>query len=549
MKKALLIPIAAITVLAFLLGLTIWAGNPAGDLQAEIQKGEKANRELIKKSVEQLVMQNDTKACDTLLSSANSTQDSGIYWILLEGLSRFTNTEVISKLTAYIIANKSKEIGRDLLGAMKNNRSPSIIPLLKEVIEKGTYEMRIECIHQLGAMTTKESLEVLFGFLKTLDEKNSKELVRETISALKRVTGIDKGNYPASWLQWWEENKNKQLSDIIKPKTADGGSIEHVGQYRDMTGVEDLTKDKVIVVRNDMCDKKAAKGGFDGNYDHIQDTLTRLGIEHTVVGKLELEKDSFNWDDKWIIIFNCTFWKDHCCNPNHKPGKEKGKTERTNICVGDGAHIMHESKVSDKVIKKIQKFVETGGYLFTEDLNIEEIIERAFKGFITHSKFLPEKDVPILPAPGAALHPYLKYVFEAAPSSSSDAPEISEADKSGETRSVKPGELRIDAEWKIDNESPDIKVLKKDVTVLIMSPKLITKSNTDGAVAVTFGVSASNIVPTGNDKGPSYQSGGRVLHVMSHFGKQKSKVDEFALQNLILNFILELNQRKPRGKK
>jgi hypothetical protein len=545
MKKSLLIPVAAITILSFFLGLTIWAGNPVADLQSAIQKGE---REPIKRAVDQLVLQNDTKACDALLAAANSAPDSGIYWILLEGLSRFTNTEVISKLTTYIITNKSKEIGRDLLGAMKNNRSPSILPLLKEVIEKGTYEIKIECIHQLSAITTRESLEVLIGFLKTLDEKNDKELVKETILSLKRVTGADKGNYPASWLQWWEENKNKQIGDIIKPKTAAGDSIDNVSQYRDMTGVEDLTKDKVIVVRNDLCDEKAAKGGFDGNYDHIQDILTRLGIEHTVVGKSELEKDSFDWDHTWIMLFNCTMYKEHCCNPNHKPGKTK-TSERLVNCEGPGDHKSHKPEVSDKTIKKITKFVETGGYLFTEDMNINEIIVRAFKGIITSTKFLPEKNVPILPAPGAALHPYLKYVFEAAPSSSSDAPDSSEIDKSGETKSVKPGEFRIDAEWKIDDDSPDIKVLKKDVTILIMSPKLANKSNADGAVAVTFGVSGSNIVATGNEKGPSYKGGGRVLHVMSHFGHQKSKVDEFALQNLILNFIMELNQRRPKGKK
>jgi hypothetical protein len=121
--------------------------------------------------------------------------------------------------------------------------------------------------------------------------------------------------------------------------------------------------------------------------------------------------------------------------------------------------------------------------------------------------------------------------------------------KSGETQSVKPGEFRIDAEWKIDDESPDIKILKKDaVTVLIMSPKIADKSRPEGAVAVTWGVSGENIVSTGSNK-TSYSGGGRVLHVMSHFGKQKSKIDEFALQNLILNFLIELNQRRPKGKK
>jgi hypothetical protein len=544
MKKSTFLPVITLILSILVLGLPIWASNPAADLQDGIKKSD---RDIVKKAVEQLVIQNDTKSCDALLNAANSAPDSGIYWILLEGLSRFNNSEVINKMSAYIIGNKSKSIGRDLLGAMKNNRSSSITPLLKNVIEKGTYEMQIECLHQLGSISTKESLEVLFTFLKPLDDKKNKELVKETISALKRVTGIDRGNYPASWIQWWDENKDKQISDIIKPKTADGGSIEHVGQYRDMTGVEDLTKDKVIVVRNDLCDEKAKKGGFDGNYDKIEEILTRLGIEHTVVGKSELEKDSFDWDNVWVILFNCMMYKEHCCNPNHRAGKTK-TSERLVNCEGEGDHKSHEPKVSDKTIKKIQKFVETGGYLFTEDMNINEIIVRAFKGFIASSKFLPEKNVPILPAPGAALHPYLKYVFEAAPGSSWEAPDEHEI-KSGETQSVKPGEFRIDTEWKIDEDSPDIKVLKKEVTILIMSPKLANKSNPDGAVAVTFGVSSGNIVTTGGEKGPSYQGGGRVLHVMSHFGKQKSKVDEFALQNLILNFIIELNQRKPRGKK
>ncbi|MEW6025982.1 MAG: hypothetical protein AB1599_01620, partial [Planctomycetota bacterium] len=41
MKKTLLIPAAATVIILFVLGLTIWAGNPASDLQTEINKGEK----------------------------------------------------------------------------------------------------------------------------------------------------------------------------------------------------------------------------------------------------------------------------------------------------------------------------------------------------------------------------------------------------------------------------------------------------------------------------------------------------------------------------
>jgi hypothetical protein len=93
------------------------------------------------------------------------------------------------------------------------------------------------------------------------------------------------------------------------------------------------------------------------------------------------------------------------------------------------------------------------------------------------------------------------------------------------------------------------KILKKDiVTVLVMSPKLVDKSNPEGAIAVTWGMSGENIVSTGSNK-TSYSGGGRVLHVMSHFGKQRSQIDEFALQNLLLNCLIELNQRRPKSKK
>jgi hypothetical protein len=36
---------------------------------------------------------------------------------------------------------------------------------------------------------------------------------------------------------------------------------------------------------------------------------------------------------------------------------------------------------------------------------------------------------------------------------------------------------------------------------------------------------------------------------MSHFGHQKSKVSEFALQNLLVNFLEELGKYKPKAPK
>jgi hypothetical protein len=538
MRKILLI---STIIFLFTFSVILIAGNPSQDLETGIQKKE---IKMIKKAVEELVKQNDENALNSLTKALNSLgtpPEPGAYWEILQGIARLTNKDVVPKIATFIINNKNKGFGTDLLAAMKSNRTTTVVPLLSILLEKGSSEMQLECIHQLGTIYAKESLEVLCNYLKKLSPDKPDNT--GAITALKDITGIDRGNYPGAWIQWWDENKNKDASELIHPKGV-LDNIEHVAQYRDMKGIETLNKDQVIVVRNDKCDKHPK---FDGNFDKIQDTLAKLGIAHTVVGKSEFDKESYSLDDKWAIVFNCNFFKDHCCSPEHakmKPTGRKGSTERTVACPGAEPHQTHNTKLSDKTIKKITHFVETGGYLFTEDLNIEEIIERAFKGIITHTKFLPEKTVKILPAPGASLHPYLKYVFEAPPSSSDQS---SSEDKSGGTKSVKAGEFNINAEWKIDDESPDIKILKKDiVTILIVSPQLAKENKNEGAVAVTWSYSKP-VIRTGSDK-PTYLPGGKVLHVMSHFGKQTSKLDEFALQNLILNFFMELNEQRPKAK-
>ncbi|MFH1231957.1 MAG: hypothetical protein V1709_10730 [Planctomycetota bacterium] len=536
MKKVLLMSIIVLAVFIVVYG----AGNPSQDLQNGIEQKKGA---IIKKAVDELVSKNDDKSYNELVSVLGSLKVSSepeAYWLIVSGIARFTNKDVIAKITTFILNNKNKEIGRDLLKAFKGNPSSDAVSLLNSILEKGTSQMQKEAIYQLGSISTKESLEALFNFLKTLKPDN-KESIKDVIYFIKNITNVDRGTYPESWIQWWDENKNKDIKELIHPKEI--GHIDNVGNYRDMKGIETLTKEKVLVVRNDRCDK----GPWDKNYDKIEDILTKLNIQYTPIGKSELDKESYSLDDKWIIVFNCNFWKDHCCTPGHKPSNKKSATtERAMDCEGAGAHQVHNTKLSDKTIQKIKRFVETGGYLFTEDLNIEEIIERAFPGIIAHTKFLPEQEVKIFPAPGATLHPYLKYVFEAPPSND---PQPSSEEKSGGTISVKPGEFCVDTIWKIDDESPDIRIIKKDmVTVLIVSSQLAKINKNEGAVAVTWGYSSEKLVMTSGGTGPSYAPGGRVLHVMSHFGKQKSKMDEFALQNLILNFFMELNAHPPKKK-
>jgi hypothetical protein len=449
----------------------------AGGLQGAIKKKD---IKAVNQEVDKLGQQNDISAFTALsdtLVTLGAQPDIEIYWTIICGMASFTNADVTPKMADFIIKHKDDRLGKSLLVALRSNQSKEKSIVLNSIKDKVDPTMQDECIRQLD---------------------------------------------------------NKQTKIIDK----DAKSIK---SYRDLKIVQELDKDKIIVVRNDGDDPYNAQAGgkdrkgeplFDGNFDRIEDVLTELGIPHTLIGKSELEKDSFDWDSKWIIIFNCNFFKDHCVNPEHlkmMSRRKKGAVECTSVCPGADNHLVKNFKLSDKAIKKIRQFVEEGGFLFTEDFNIEEILWRAFKGYIIHTKFLPEQTVKILPNPDAALHPYLKYVFE--------TPPMQLPDSSGMTKTLVPESFNTEAQWKIDDDSPDLKILKKDkVTILISSPNLAKSQRSEGAMAVTFSV--------GSDAAEN-RLGGQVLHIMTHIAKfcpyevtgQKSNIDEFTVQNLLVNYL------------
>jgi hypothetical protein len=116
--------------------------------------------------------------------------------------------------------------------------------------------------------------------------------------------------------------------------------------------------------------------------------------------------------------------------------------------------------------------------------------------------------------------------------------------------------------WKVDDESPAIYVKNpREITVLLESQELATVAEVEEAVAITFRTGSGGAAArkparptTGGGAGAGKSRGrgefaerlrgGRVLHCLSHFGKQQhSREDTFVLQNLILNFIMESDEQ------
>ncbi len=154
----------------------------------------------------------------------------------------------------------------------------------------------------------------------------------------------------------------------------------------------------------------------------------------------------------------------------------------------------------ESFIEKVRLFVKGGGYLFTSDWGIT-LLEKAFPGYVKIGGSYGPDTVVIRPRKGSEKEPLLEDVFF-------------KGTGSGEKKSS------VSLRWEVDSGSYLIKAGSRRVKVLVESKEIPRYP----AVAVVFS--------------PQRDSG-KVLHVLSHFTKQADGFGEFAIQNLLLNFILD----------
>ncbi len=149
--------------------------------------------------------------------------------------------------------------------------------------------------------------------------------------------------------------------------------------------------------------------------------------------------------------------------------------------------------------RRVRAFVKNGGYLFTSDWCVGNLLMFAFPGLLaTQGQWnpMPEMVIGIRPAKGAIGDPLLDGVFH-------------------------PG---VEGRWWLENTSFDVQVNDTEkVKVLIESPELASRLRRSSAVAVTF--------PYGK---------GRVLHIAGHYYQEEGNLaGTISAHRLAMNFVLE----------
>ncbi|MBI4834441.1 MAG: hypothetical protein HY811_06455 [Planctomycetes bacterium] len=535
----------------------------AADALSEAQSGFNSalqynDVEKIRAAVKNIAGVNNDKAMKLLisqLSRISADTQFQAYWEVVKGFPLFTDVSAFEELADYIITNKTRPVSRDITAVLKDNNSDGLVKLFKKLLEKGNGALREQAVINLGLTKNKNAIALLVEFLQSKDCQKDQDLTKKTIESLHALAGNSIGWTAENIQKWWEKHMNDNEDALfVKPEvTGEGtGTALDFKTVAVQAGIRRIPKDKIIVINSDCpgCERigKTMEKGWDHNYDHIQSILERMKIPHTVVKKSEFDTEAYKIDDKWVVIMNCNHIREHCVCPTCQASDQKGGL-RSVTCAGCDKHTPFANMLSQKGVEKIRNFVANGGYFFSEDWVLEEVVERAWKGVVGHTKYYPaEKNVGIFPAPGQTTHPYLKDVFDKPKpaAGSNDNP----ADDGSGTIAVKRTSIG-ENKWKIDADAPDLKVLRaNEVVILIVSEDLKTDDPKSGAVAITFaaGPGGQPIAPsasTGGNDGyvVGKKTGGQVMHVLSHFGKQKDASDEYALQNLILNFIMEAVER------
>ena len=160
-------------------------------------------------------------------------------------------------------------------------------------------------------------------------------------------------------------------------------------------------------------------------------------------------------------------------------------------CLGEG--------LGQNDIRAVRNYVDNGGCLTTTDWALKSVVEKAFPGFIKYNGITTRNDVVEVRFCNST---YLN------------------------------GLNGLRPQWWLEVQSFPIKILKKDVQVLIDSDEMKQKYN-DGAIAVTF----------------EYGKG-RVFHMVSHYNLQQTKssrkgmsAKEFAKEILGVSVKGELEQK------
>jgi hypothetical protein len=568
MRTQRIVALAVVIPLAFALG-ALAASSDIKGIESDLKKAlEAKDFGALDRAIQALRTAGGEDAVKLLVRTAQKMPQGEdlLYWRLLNGAAGMADEAGLSAVASAVLSGETPPlVARDLMFAMQNNRAPKA-PLLvhAKVLEKGAQDLQLMAADQLALIETADSVDVLIAALKR-EEKKEGELRRRILNSLKSLTAADCGA-AANWEKWWAGARadGPQGRKKREQQEATGTVVDEGFRGPETEALSKIKPEMILVLKAGAPKGKQDRGNC--NFDRIEEILDQMKIPHEVATIEDFNEGKVGLEGRMALILNCAQIFDHCICPTCHPGGG-GAGNRMSRCTGCNKHDTVNHRLSgltyktdpttgkqkqDPIsgnVKRVKEWVERGGYVFSEDYWLTGLLEPCWPQYVKAGKQIKQRTVTCSPARGRATHPMLRGVFIDPAAAAANAP-----GEGGETALRDPNQLppgaKITRNWVIDDDSPVIEVTGgANVVLLLTSEELKAEGPNREAVALTFLPSAPATEKFAGEGKPEKLQGGRVLHVLSHFGKQEAKEDEFALQNLLLNFLIEGNRRFPKGVK
>lgn len=533
LKQNLLVLTPLIGILLFFSSIRPVVGREQS-LKKQLWKAvENDQSEKIDQLARKFIDKNETAGIEFLANLLPKVQSQSDYFSVIDVLRTIESRRGIQRIHRIIDSKQTNPaVRRDLFFALKLNESEHVNPVLLQLLKSRVDENKILALEEVANRRIRGSIYQIIQQFNSWNQQTTLYQLRAN-QALRSLTGKEYHS-PGKWEDWWYENKqNFQIPgkeptvNKLVGKTLRGTRRAEFETMVRPEAEEKSQKDRFVVV--------------EGSFDNVGEVLKFLEIPFTKISRNEFR--DYSLKNTLVLLINCDNYLKH-------PFSEKARA-------------------------KIEEFVSRGGYLFTSDWGLVDVIEPVFPGTIEwamepigrknvgaqkqKSIETPKMTVQIWPERGRAVHPLLKDVFirtkpakppKRAPGETGIIPNLQD-------------KKLLKFRWHLDDESKVIDVKSPAVEVLAESPELKQKFHGHGTVACTFfyrgnekkknsNKDAAFVVPRKKKKISSEAviddlpalEGGRVLHVMGHFKKQmRPDSDGYALQKMLVNFLVEAQLR------
>ncbi len=154
------------------------------------------------------------QAVDELLTILVEGKDMAARLAVAEAIAQADSpSERFAEPLLALLGDSAPELRQAAAAALANHSDAAVAARLGQVSRDGqaSFTQRLSAIEALKRINNRTAIEPLIALL---DDGNA-EITTKAVEALHTVTGVDPGQEPAAWKEWWRQNRSKTRSEWI----------------------------------------------------------------------------------------------------------------------------------------------------------------------------------------------------------------------------------------------------------------------------------------------------------------------------------------------